>query len=362
MSDDTLFSIEKTPYNEAMAVRQQQRDVGLTVVSTFSGAGGSSLGMKQAGWRVPYACEFIDSAADTYRANFSTTFVDTRDIREIEASDILDHLHIDQGELDMFEGSPPCSSFSSANVSKTARFGNAKVKSYSDGVHQSTDDLFDEWLRLVDGLRPKAVLAENVPGMLRDDAIDYLRHITSTLDALGYRLHVDVYKVTHYGSATARQRLIFQGIRRDIGVAPTPPRAVSERYTLRDALDTLPIKSPDDEMTHARNLAPSYLREWNKLEPGEGSDVIFQITRTRWDAPLPTITVGGSKNAADPLHPDEPRKFTATEVKWVTGFPADFVLTGKPAQRYERVARAVPPPLYYAHASHMAALLREAGQ
>lgn len=354
---ETLFEIIKKPYGDVMRERNQRRDNGLTVVSTFSGCGGSSLGMKQAGWRVPYAVEFIDSARETYQANFTDTFVDARDIRQIDAQDILDHLQIKQGDLDMLEGSPPCSSFSSANVSKKARFGNNKVKSYSDGVEQSTDDLFDEWLRLVDGLRPRAVLAENVPGMLQEDAIDFLHHVTSTLQELGYVLHVDVYKVSHYGSATARKRLIFQGIRRDQNVNPTPPATVSDRYTLRDALDSLEVQIPDDEMKHARNLAPSYLREWELLKPGEGSDVIFQITRAHYDQPLPTITVGGSKSAADPLHPDEPRKFTATEVKWVTGFPTEFVLTGTPAQRYERIARAVPPPLYYAHATHMAQLL-----
>lgn len=353
---DTLFEITKTPYDKAMAKRIKMRN-GLTAVSTFSGCGGSSLGLKQSGWYVPYAVEFIESARETYQANFPDTFVDSRDIRDISGADILKRLDLDIGELDLFEGSPPCSSFSSANVSKDARIGSMKVKSYSDGVEQTTDDLFDEWLRLVDELRPRAILAENVPGMLQEDAYPFLRHVTSTLQALDYVLNVDVYKVTHYGSATARKRLIFQGIRRDQNVKPTPPAMLSERYTLRDALDTLPVKILDDEMTHARNLAPSYLREWNLLEPGQGSDVIFQITKAHFDQPLPTITVGGSKSAADPLHPVEPRKFTATEVAWVTGFPADFVLTGTPAQRYERIARAVPPPLYYAHGAHMAQLL-----
>lgn len=355
---DALFEIEKPPYHVPSLADTLARDNGLTAVSTFSGTGGSSLGMKQAGWRIPYAVEFIDSARESYEANFPTTFVDKRDIREIEASDILDRLGLDVRELDLFEGSPPCSSFSMANTSKAARFGNAKVKSYSDGVQQQTDDLFDHWLRLVDGLRPRAVLAENVPGMLLNDALPFLRYVTNTLGDLGYRLNVAVLKASHYGSATARKRLIFMGVREDVDtIPPLLPRTVEQRYTLRDALDTLPVQIPADEWTHAMNLAPSYKREWERTKPGEGSDVIFQITRCSWDSPMPTITVGGSKNAADPLHPDECRKFTATEVAWVTGFPADFTLTGKPAQRYERVARAVPPPLYRACGERLAEIV-----
>jgi DNA (cytosine-5)-methyltransferase 1 len=356
----TMFDIEKPTYSVPSMSEIAKRDNGLTAVSTFSGAGGSSIGLRQAGWRIPYAVEFIDSARDTYSANAPSTFVDSRDIRTIQASDILDRLGLRPGDLDLFEGSPPCSSFSSANTVKSTRIGNAKVKDYSDGVQQQTDDLFDEWLRLVEGLRPRAILAENVPGMLQlDDAVPMLRHVTDTLDSLGYRLNVAIRSSMHYGSATARKRLIFMGVRRDVladRALPDPAR-LPVGFTLRDALDSLPVESPADEIEHAAKVAPSHRKEWEKIRPGESSDFIFQVTRCSWDAPMPTITVRGSVGGADPLHPDVCRKFTPTEVKWATGFPADFVLTGKPSQRYERIARAVPPPIYRAHGEVLARLL-----
>ncbi len=80
---------------------------GLTAVSTFSGCGGSSVGLRMAGWRVPYAVEFVSAAARTYRAN-SDALVDERDIREIPGAEILDSLGLAAGELDLLEGSPPC--------------------------------------------------------------------------------------------------------------------------------------------------------------------------------------------------------------------------------------------------------------
>ena len=357
-TQDSLFEITKPLYDVPSLAEIVTRDNGLTCVSTFSGTGGSSLGLKMAGWRIPYAVEFIDSARESYQANFPTTFVDGRDIREITADDILTHLGLEVGALDLFEGSPPCSSFSTANVSKSARIGNAKVKAYSDGVQQQTDDLFEHWLRLVDGLRPRAILAENVPGMMFDDALPFLRMVTGTLDDLGYRLNVKVRKSTHYGSATARKRLIFMGVRRDVADrAPQDPPRLDYGYTLEDALSVMPVEPPADEFEHARKVPPSHQREYALCKPGESSDVIFQVTRCAWDQPLPTITVGGSRLGADPFHPDECRKFTPTEVAWATGFPADFTLTGKPHQRYERVARAVPPPIYDAHGRVLARML-----
>ena len=102
---------------------------GYSAVSTFSGCGGSSLGYKMAGFRVLWASEFIPAAQDTYRANHPATILDTRDIRNVQASDILDAIGMKPGELDLFDGSPPCASFSTAGKREA---GWGKVKAYSD--------------------------------------------------------------------------------------------------------------------------------------------------------------------------------------------------------------------------------------
>lgn len=346
---DALFEIEKPTYTIPSMTDIKQRDNGFVAVSTFSGCGGSSLGLRMAGFRVKYAVEFIKPARETYLANFPDTFVDERDIRLITAEDILNHLQIAKGDLDLFEGSPPCSSFSTANVSKAARIGSMKVKDYSDGVKQTTDDLFDEWFRLLEGLMPKAFVAENVPGMMSADAEDFLHDLLERMRSLGYVVEAKIFNVAPFGCANARRRLIFQGIRKDLQQHPRRPSTQgAHSYTLREAIAAMQHESPADEMEKAFALAPSYVREWNLLKPGESSDLIFQIQRCAWDKPTPTFTQSGGHSAADPLHPEECRKFTATEIAWFSGFPADFILTGKPSERYERIARAVPPPLYRA--------------
>src|SRR5688572_14707214 len=88
---------------------------GFTAASTFSGCGGSSLGYRMAGFRVLWANEFIPAARDTYRANAAPyTIIDGRDIRSIEPQQVLDAVKLGTGDLDLFDGSPPCASFSMA--------------------------------------------------------------------------------------------------------------------------------------------------------------------------------------------------------------------------------------------------------
>ena len=87
---------------------------GYKVASTFSGCGGSCLGYRMAGYRVVYANEFIPEAQATYKANHPNSFLDPRDIRTIQPAEIFEAAGIVAGELDLLDGSPPCSAFSTA--------------------------------------------------------------------------------------------------------------------------------------------------------------------------------------------------------------------------------------------------------
>lgn len=349
---DALFEFEPAPYTVPTLTEVLARDNGLTAVSTFSGCGGSSTGLHMAGWRIPYAVEFVPAAADTYAANFPDTLVDRRDIRAIDPADILNATGLDTGELDLLEGSPPCSSFSVANNRAENRFGQAKNKLYSEGIYQVTDDLFDEWLRLVDGLRPRTILAENVPGLLHDEAADYYRTILTRLSDYGYIVDSAVYNAMHFGAATSRRRLIIRGIRRDLGrrMPPRPRRRVGHGAALRDALASLPVTIPDVELEHADSSNYAIGEEWRTLAFGESGERYHQVIRCNPNSAIPSITVvGGHGGGANPMHPYECRVFTPTELAWIFGYPSDFTWLGTPGQRYERIARSVAPPLYAAH-------------
>src|SRR4051794_21473768 len=125
----TMAEIRETPWN------------GLTAVSTFSGCGGNSTGYRIAGFRMAWANEFIPAAQDTYRANAAPhTVLNTRDVREVTGAQLLAEAGLGVGEIDLFDGSPPCASFSTAGKRDK---GWGTVKKYSD-VEQRSDDLFYE--------------------------------------------------------------------------------------------------------------------------------------------------------------------------------------------------------------------------
>jgi DNA (cytosine-5)-methyltransferase 1 len=352
---------------------------GFRVASTFAGGGGSSTGYRMAGFKVVYANEFIPAAQDTYRANMnSSTVLDGRDIRTVTAASILEMAGLKPGELDVLDGSPPCAAFSTAG-SREKKWG--KVSSYSDSAQRS-DDLFFEYARLVRELQPKVFVAENVSGLIKGTAKGYFLEILATLKACGYRVEAKLLDAQWLGVPQARQRLIFIGVRNDLGLSPAYPKPFAYRYSVRDALPWImaavhdsygqwrPVKansyskgditnSPCPCVTVGVNSINSshYMveaeadmsryavgAEWDKLAPHGRSDKYFQLVRPSLEVPCPTITsLGGVASVASVTHPTEKRKFSIAELRRICSFPDDYVLTGTYAQQWERCGRSVPP-------------------
>ena len=359
---------------------------GFNAISTFSGCGGSSLGYKMAGFRVLWASEFIPSAQQTYRANHPKTILDTRDIRQVKAEEILDAIGMKPGELDLFDGSPPCASFSTAG-SREAGWG--KVKKYSDGA-QRTDDLFYEFIRLVRGIQPKVFVAENVSGLVKGTAKGYFLEILAAMKASGYRVTCRVLDAQWLGVPQQRQRTIFVGVREDLNREPAHPQPMSYRYSVRDALPWIAATGPIRQtgfqsgkgMTPAHEPSPTVMAgggggmntsqfgveaetditrfaigpEWDKIRPGEASKKYFSLQKPHLDKPCPCVTqTAGNTGAAGVCHPTEKRKFSIAELRRICAFPDDFILTGSYLQQWERLGRAVPPVMM----SHVAATVRD---
>lgn len=205
---------------------------GYRVVSLFSGGGGSSTGYAMAGFKVAWASEFIEEAARTYRANHPTTILDTRDIRSVTPESILEATGLEVGELDLLDGSPPCASYSTAG--KRER-GWGQTKKYSD-KSQRTDDLFAEFVRILRGLKPKTFIAENVSGLVKGTAKGVFKEVLAALKASGYKVEARLINAEWCGVPQSRARVIFQGVRADIGLTPVYPRPLPYRYSLAEAL------------------------------------------------------------------------------------------------------------------------------
>lgn len=349
------------------------------MVSSFSGAGGSCLGFEWAGYEVLWASEFVEAAREVYRLNHPGVPVDERDIRKVTAADVLKATGLREGELDVFEGSPPCASFSMAGKREKAW---GEKKKYSE-TSQVTDDLFFEYARILDGLAPRAFVAENVTGLVRGQAFGYFKAIIQKLRECGpgYRVIAFNLDASWLGVPQRRKRIVFVGVRADLEKDPVAPKPLSYQYSIADALpwlgesrvihDTSGAWSSGDVTEKpaptftvgidGRNVdhfgvhppPPDSLlegtaigREAKKLRPGQQSERYFNLIRPRASEPSPTITqTAGQRGAAGVIHPTEPRKFTIQELRRLSGFPDDFELTGTYRQQWERLARAVPPPM-----------------
>lgn len=330
------------------------------VISLFSGCGGSSLGYKQAGFNVLFANEFVPAAAETYKANFPNTIIDSTDVRKVTAEYILNEIGMKKGELDLMDGSPPCGSFSMLGN----REGNwGKTHHYSDGIWQQTDDLYFEYIRILKGIQPKVFLAENVAALASTLAKGYFNDIFKGLTDAGYKVQAAILNAQYYGVPQSRKRLFFMGVRGDLPFQPSfPSPTVKKLVTVREAFKG--VENSEWELHEARDLYPG-IKEWVRVTPtGMHTSEIhpkgsyYSMSRLSWNKPSPTVITISRKAIEDHkcsalLHPTETRYLTISELKRICTFPDDFKVTGNFSQKWERFARAVPPLLMKTLANHI---------
>ena len=350
---------------------------GFKVASTFSGAGGSCLGYRMAGFKVVWANEFVPMAQESYKANaLPDCVLDGRDIKHIQPHDILAATGLKVGELDLFDGSPPCQAFSTAGKREK---GWGKEKTYEHGATQKNETLFDEYIRLLRGLQPKVFVAENVSGLVKGTAKGMFLQIFAAMKASGYRVTCRVLDAQWLGVPQQRQRTIFIGVREDLNREPVHPMPLPYRYSVRDALPWI-VKSTFDP--HGQFAKATYSTtphgaittvnrshitveaetdisryaigaEWDKLKQGEQLKKYFSLVKVDAEKPCNSImaTSGRFASAAQPLHPTEKRKFTIAELRRICAFPDDFILCGSYVQQWERLGNSVPPVMMQAIAT-----------
>ncbi len=170
-----------------------------TVVDLFAGAGGLSCGLEMAGFEPVLANELVPEYANTYQHNHPHTDLVVGDVREVCATSIRKRLGVKKGEIDLLAGGPPCQGFSI----------NAPIRSLDD----DRNHLFKEYIRIAKELMPKAILIENVPGIISMGKGTVVEQIHKELQSLGYSVQHKILFAGHYGVPQMRFRTIFLAIR-----------------------------------------------------------------------------------------------------------------------------------------------------
>lgn len=315
-----------------------------TVISTFAGAGGSSLGYSMAGYRELLAVEWDANAVTTFGLNFPDVPIYHGDIAALSVDEVLRRTGLQPGELDVFDGSPPCQGFSRAG-----KFT----------LDDPRNQLFREYVRLLRGLRPKVFVMENVSGMVKGKMKLIFVDILRELKASGYKVSARLLNAMYFHVPQSRERMIFIGVRDELGTAPTHPKAQSKPRILIEALqktDNTPLditESTYPESTLSYRLL-AQMKEWEEGAQYHPNGSMFSLRRLAWNKPSRVVLrEDGGGASCQCCHPTENRRLTIPEVKRVGSFPDAFQLIGSVGERWARIGNSVPPLLMRSLAHHI---------
>jgi DNA (cytosine-5)-methyltransferase 1 len=338
-----------------MSIGRGSRSPWPTAIDLYCGAGGLTLGLRRARFKVLGGVEMDPLAVETYRANFPGALVWQTDIRQLSVSRILRELQLRPGQLDLLAGCPPCQGFS------TLRSLNGHQL-----VDDDRNDLVLQFERFVRGLRPKAVMLENVPGLAADHRLSRLKKI---LTGIGYQVTCRILDASRFGVPQRRRRMILvAGLHREIRLAGEDQLTA----TVRDAIGHLPPAGSSGDELHdlPESRSPKTARLIARIPKDGGSrgDLALDSQldchlrcdgfndvygRMAWDDVAPTITSGCvNPSKGRFLHPDENRAITLREAALLQGFPSSHTFSlrrGKFAAA-AMIGNALPPEFVRRHA------------
>jgi DNA (cytosine-5)-methyltransferase 1 len=298
---------------EAWAQHKAPReDNAPTVISTFAGCGGSSLGYSMAGYREVLAVEWDDNAVATFRLNFPEVPVYHGDIAKLTVEECMSLAGLSgPRELDVLDGSPPCQGFSTAGKRE---------------IDDDRNQLFREFVRLLRGLQPRVFIMENVSGMVKGKMKLIFAEVMRELRASGYKVSCRLMNAMYFQVPQSRERLIFVGVREDLGREPRHPEAEARVLGIREII-------PDARASRSMKINP-----WIRHPRAAAT-----ITKTDSDYQL--LSDGGI------------RKPGISEIARLASYPEGF-LWRKDA--WARIGNSVPPLFMRAIARHVRETILEA--
>ena len=364
----------------------------------FCGAGGCSLGFKQAGYSILYANDKDAAAVETYKKNFPETMCSNEDIDDLNFEKVLKEIGVKAGEIDILIGGPPCQGFSTAGSRFWGDPRNHLLKSY---------------IKALKTIQPKWFLMENVEGLLTSNKGTYLYEAAKAFIELGYFIRVEKIYSQEYGVPQRRKRVLVVG--NNLGhqfKMPEPTIKVSGQIfrnsdvTVSHAISSLPYPTNDKNSLlnpistpirddfdallrgNAKVITDHYfpkingiqLKRITALRPGQTmkdlpEDLQHESFKKRANRRvadgMPTEKRGGAPSglkrliAEEPcltitgaatrelIHPKKDRPLTIRESARIQTFPDDFMFCGKSSQKIQQIGNAIPPMLARIFAEHI---------
>lgn len=320
------------------------------VFSCFACGGGSTMGYKLAGFDVIGCNEIDHRMMSLYQANHAPRYAYLEPIQDFKKrKDLPDELY----NLDILDGSPPCSTFSMAGSREKSWGG---MKHFREGqAEQVLDTLFFDFIDLAKKLRPKVVVAENVKGLLIGEAKDYVRRIYEAFEEAGYYCQHWLLDAQNMGVPQRRERVFFVCLRKDLAESFLYNASLFEQVPflhLGFKEPMIPFREVVDYS--GKEIAGDKMRLlWDNRREG---DICQECTHKRvfgyggWygqsyvynDKICPTLTA----KACSLLLFDQPKYLGRSEVLLISSFPQDYDFAG---QSPHYVCGMSVPPVMMAH-------------
>lgn len=342
-------------------------------ISLFSGGMGLDIGLERAGFNCVVANEIDALAVETIKLNKPALPVISESVEEVTLKTLSKAAGFDVAGIDLLAGGPPCQAFSV--------FGQRR------GLHDGRGRMIFEFFRLVDEVRPKAFLMENVRGLhsmpLMPKGVEIegetvpieqtepgslLRELIRQFEGIGYRVDCYLVNSVNYGAPQIRERLLCFGSRFDLDPAFPPPE-----YSNRPSDKLPPFRTLgdvigagfDDPDPSMMNFSPRKLKYLAMVPPGGNwrnlpEDVQKESMGKSWylkggrsaywrklsfDFPCPTVVTMPNHAGTSMCHPTELRALTVGEMAAVQEFPREWTFVGSPTDKCRQIGNAVPPRL-----------------
>ncbi|MFT8438810.1 DNA cytosine methyltransferase [Oenococcus kitaharae] len=307
----------------------------------FAGAGGLALGLEEAGFNDVGLLEFDKDACQTLRLNRPNWNVIEEDITKVTSDPKGVYNYIPKGtEIDLLSGGYPCQAFS---------YAGKKL-----GMEDTRGTLFYHYAKIMEQVKPKMFLVENVRGLTTHDHGRTLKTMIQVFENLGYKTTYQVLNAWDHGVAEKRERMVLVGIRNDLNITFQYPNKHDYKPVLKDVLQDVPdsagmlyseAKRKVMELVPAggywRDLPEAVAKSYMGKSYYSGGGRTGMARRISWDEPSLTLTTSPNQKQTERCHPDETRPFTTREYARIQSFPDSWQFSGGVGSIYKQIGNAV---------------------